>query len=191
MASIPDSAPGSSGQKIEFPFRDVKATQVAARFVEKNGGYFDHYLLAKCLYALDRRGLEKCGRPVIGGIYKNLTFGPVNQSALDMMQEARGFYSDHLNRSGNEVKLVSDPGHEQLSRVEMNLIDEIFAEWSSLNFNQAKLKIHELPESNDSEFVNRVLPVAEILRHLGKSAAEVQEIAEIAAASRQIQSLNP
>lgn len=174
---------------IQFHFDEVKATQAAAELISRNGGHFDHYLLCKCLYVLDRESLRRWGQPVVGGDYRLYAHGPVISGAMSAMRlERRGFYSEHIGRSGNDVTVKDDPGRDELSAAELDLIGEIFRDWGSLNFSEAREKIHAFGECSAPELSGRnLIPVEVILRHCGKSVEEIQEVAQDADAIGRLQ----
>lgn len=62
---------------MQFQFDQSKATDVAARFAKKSGGTINYLLLTKLLYITDREALKRWGRPVIGGDYVSMDYGPV------------------------------------------------------------------------------------------------------------------
>jgi hypothetical protein len=169
---------------IQFDFDETKAAQVAGIFVQRCGGLFDYYLLQKCIYALDRAALLRWGQPVLGGDYKMLPFGPVNQAAMDNFKNARpGFFAECFVRSGNEVRMKKDPGLSELSRAEIQLIESICDDWKGLSFEAAHAKIAAFPECADLKSVVWI-EIERILSAAGKTTDEIESIAQDASVAR-------
>lgn len=174
-----------------FPFDEAKATQIAAHLIKKSGGVFDHYLLAKCFYDLDREALSKWGQPVVGGTYKLFDFGPlIYEEYRASSPGVKTFFSDHIHRSGNQLSVARDPGDDELSDAEIELAEQVFARWQNLTFQQAYDKIHALPECNaPGELRGDQIPIELILLKCGKSEEKINSIAQEAKAAAQVKAL--
>lgn len=171
-------------REIEFDFDETKAAQVAGIFVRRCGGLFDYYLLQKCIYALDRTALLKWGQPVIGGNYKMLRWGPINQSAMDASKAiGPGFFSECIERCGNEIILKMDPGTSELSNAEINLVESICDDWRGLTFDAAHDKILAFPECPVFDGVVWI-DIEQILTAAKKSVEEIELIRQEARAVR-------
>lgn len=177
-------------QEIHFEFDEAKATQIAAFLIRKSGGATDHYLLMKCFYDLDREALSRWGQPVIGGAYERFEHGPVIREAFQVSKVGvKSFYSDHIHRAGNEIRVSNDPGTDELSKVERELAEEVWKRWKNLTFAQARAKIHALPESDEKNLSGVAIPIEAILKHCGKSKKFIQAIAEDAKAAKALNSV--
>jgi len=163
-----------------FPFDEAKAAQIAAHVISKNGGVFDHYDLAKFFYDLDREALNKWGQPVVGGTYRLFAFGPIiYEQYRASAHGVQNFYSAFIQRSGNQLSVIRDPGDDDLSKAEIALAEEVASRWGNLTFKQANDKIHSLPECGQGEKLNGdQIPIELILAKCGKSEEEVHAIAQ-------------
>lgn len=162
---------------IEFDFDESKATQVIGVLAARCDELFDYYLAMKAIYALDRTALLRWGQPVIGGDYRMLPYGPVNQSVMDATKEGRqGFFSECFERLGNEIRMKRNPGTGELSRAEVKLAEHICDEWKDLSFNQAHAKATSFPECSGLGGVAWILP-EQILASEGRTDKQIAELA--------------
>ena len=94
-------------ETLQFPFDHKKATQVAARLVEKRGGRLEYLHVMKMLYAIDRIALAKWGQPVVGGQYASMQKGPVISEALNLMRgkTVHQDWSRHFQTQGYSLVL--------------------------------------------------------------------------------------
>jgi hypothetical protein len=163
--------------RITFSLDETKIAQVVGIFVSRCGGLFDYYLAMKAIYHLDREAILRWGQPVVGGEYKMLPYGPVNQSAMDATKPGRqSFFSECVERIGNEIHLKKDPGTDELSMAEMRLTVRVCDEWKNLSFSKAHEKANSFPECKGLEGVDSI-PVEHILSSEGRTAKEIAALA--------------
>src|ERR1022692_4006520 len=116
-------------------FNEKKATQAAARFLKLRGGNMNYMKLIKLLYMLDREALLRWGRPVTFADVYSMKYGPVLSEVHDLITEMPdpddpGFWATHISEASRySVGLVDDPGCDELSASEEELIEEIFKEY--------------------------------------------------------------
>jgi uncharacterized phage-associated protein len=147
--------------------------------------------LIKLLYYVDREALRIWGRPVSTDRYVSMTHGPVLSRVLNLITEGEepgreGVWARHISEPiGNkEVKLLADPGSDELSRAEEDLITSVFKAHGHKNRWRIVDEIHELPEWKDPLGSAIPIDIIDILQALGKTAAE------IAATEDELQSLS-
>lgn len=158
-----------------FTFDETKAAQVLGVFARRCGGFFDYYLAVKALYALDREALLRWGQPVVGGAYRMLKFGPVNQAFMDATKPERaGYIATCFERSGNEIIMINDPGTDELSAAEIKLAESLCDEWKHLTFDVAHSKAMSFPECSSVAPCECITP-ERILQAAGKTDAEIGE----------------
>jgi uncharacterized phage-associated protein len=68
---------------ITFYYNREKAVQAALWLLNRHGGQMDRLKLVKLLFFADRDHLARYGRPVIGGHYRAMKYGPVCSEFLD------------------------------------------------------------------------------------------------------------
>lgn len=168
-------------RRPKIAFDEAKATQVAARFLERNGGAMSHLALVKLLYIVDREALSRWGRPVSGGEYYSLPHGTVISPILDLMKRIEGLddptlWTDHLTKMGNDMRLLRPAGDDELSQAEVDLIDEIFEKYGKLpKWDLVKLT-HEFGEWIDPHGSSIPIGIDELLHHVGKTGDEIVDI---------------
>lgn len=165
-------------RSLEFVFDEKKATQAAARIIAKNGGRFDFLALVKLVYLVDREAIKSWARAIVGGPYFSLPHGPVNSPILDLANEK--IASDHWKRSierkGNELVLSHDPGDDELSEAEKDLIDFVFDEHGHKSAAALRHLTHQLPEWQDPAGSSLPIPGETLLRVAGRKDDEIAEI---------------
>lgn len=170
-------------RRVQFKFDEAKATQVAARLVERNGGRMSHLALVKLLYIVDREALARWGRPVIGGRYFSLPHGTAISPVLNLMQRIEGWddpsiWTEHLTKNGNEMGLLKPAGDDELSEAEVQLVDQIFDKYGRLNKWELRDLTHEFGEWTDPHGSAIPIGIDEILHHVGKSGDEIVAVIE-------------
>jgi len=164
----------------EFLFREKKATQAAARIIQKAGGRYNYLSLVKLIYIVDREAIKSWERAVAGGPFFSLPNGPVNSAILDLVNE--NIPSDHwrncLEREENDVILHNDPGDDELSEAEKDLIDFVFEQWGHLSPAALRHLTHQFPEWKNPNGGRLPISGDEILHAVGRRAEEVREISE-------------
>jgi uncharacterized phage-associated protein len=95
--------------------------------------------LIKLLYLTNREAFARWGKPVIPDGYFSLPHGPVLTKVLSLINEqlrpgTASFWKDHISApEAYEIRLMSDPGSDELSVRELSVIDEVFAKFGHLN----------------------------------------------------------
>jgi uncharacterized phage-associated protein len=138
--------------------------------------------LIKLLYIVDREALIRWGRPVTTDRYASMDQGPVvshiyNLITGEMPPGIRTYWQECISpRPNHEVELVNDPGDDELSKAEEDLIDEVFAEhgqksrWVLVNYT------HDLPEWQDPNGSSIPISHRDILRAAHKTDAEIEAV---------------
>ncbi|MEQ9371633.1 MAG: Panacea domain-containing protein [Coleofasciculus chthonoplastes F3-SA18-01] len=182
---------------IVFSFNDIKTTQAAAFLIKLHGQPSMSYLgLLKMLYISDRRSLQYSGYPITGDSFVSMKYGPVLTRIYDYVKPNGGFTSSeywseyiatvpapHDPNKKVFVTLIADPGDDELSLAEEEIMEAVYQEFGQLNpFDVAKWT-HSLPEwINPQEKGQKVvdIKVVDLLQYLKKTDDEIQRIKEIA-----------
>jgi Antitoxin SocA-like, Panacea domain len=184
-----------------LPFNERRATQAAAQFLRKAGGQLSYMVLIKFLYLVDREALLTWGSPITGDTYFSMRWGPNLSHTHDLItddlpeDEARAsFWKNHIERREYDVQLKRDPGNDELSKADEELIDRVFAEHFA--------KYKELKNRFDyCEYLHTVLPeyktaeqgqsfpldYHDILVAGNKKPEEIKEVEELLATLGQMQ----
>jgi len=168
---------------MRLRFNEVKATQTASRLLRLRGGGRMSYLkLIKLLYIVDREALIRWGRTVTTDRHVSMPKGPVVSQIYDLItwDQPPGeetFWRKHISAPENfEVELNHDPGDEELSLAEENLIDEVFNEHGRKSRWELVKLTHDLPEWQDPNGGSLPITYRDILRAADKTEAEIAAV---------------
>ena len=164
-------------------FDERKATQAAAQFIAMAGGKINYMLLMKLLYLMDRQTIAQWGRPVTGDEYFSMKYGPVLSEVLDLITNppepsVNSYWSQHISSASNYiVSLTSDPGDDELSENEENIIRNTHTAYGGYNQFVLAEHLHEaLPEWTPVERGRVPIEIRAILKASNKSESEIKEI---------------
>ena len=141
-------------------FREDRATQAAARLLKLRGGKMSYLKLLKLLYLADRSALLQLGRPITFDRFVSMPHGPVLSRTYDLIvSQPDPNEPSYWNRiisehdANYEVRLLTrdDIPNGKLSRAEERILDEVFAEFGSMNRWQIRDYSHTLPEWTDPD----------------------------------------
>ncbi|SRR5579883_197874 len=172
---------------IYFKFNPEKAVEAAAEFLKLRGKRPMKYLgLIKQLYTADRIAFERLDQPITGDSYVSMKYGPVLSNVYDLIkglgdESDRDIWSKYIKTLHDDYKvfLKGDPGINNLCRAELKIIHEVYEKVGHLDDFELAEKTHkEFPEWQNPLPNAKVLPihVEEILKNVGKSDEEIEEI---------------
>lgn len=140
--------------------------------------------LIKLLYLTDREALGHHGRVITTDRHFSMDKGPVVSRILDLATEdpvpnQSHYWNEHISAPNNyEIFLIKDAGRDELSDVEISIIEEIFKIHGSKSRWQLVKFTHTLPEWKDPNGGSIPIHTAEILNALGKTPEEVEAVNE-------------
>lgn len=171
----PSSSPRASSSPIQFSFDERKALAAAAILIDRAGGRMRYLRLIKLLYLADRESIDRRGRPIVGGRYVSMDYGPVLSEVLDLVKVGGSLWSGAVEKDGYDVALTQKPDLGALSQEEIDLLVEAFEVYKTLT--QWKLcdLTHRLPEWTDPKGGAVDITAEEILSALGRKDEEVEE----------------
>jgi uncharacterized phage-associated protein len=168
---------------IELPFDQRKALAAASLLLEQGGGRMPYMKLIKLLYAADRESLLRFGKPIVGGHYYSMKFGPVLSEVLDLVKHAPDVlgpfgveWADRFERVGYDVQArgATDPG--SLSEAEVQILRDTWDLFARLDQFQLSDLTHRLfREWKDPGEGAQPITAEDILRTLGKTDEEIEE----------------
>jgi hypothetical protein len=177
---------------MRLRFNEVKATQAASRLLRLRGGRMSYLKLIKLLYIVDREALIRWGRTVTTDRHVSMARGPVVSQIYDLITGdeppgTRSCWRQHISAPQDfQIELQSDPGDDELSTAEEELIDEVFDEHGGKNRWDLVRYTHDLPEWQDPGGSSIPIAYRDILKAAGKTEAEIvaveDEIESLAAA---------
>ncbi len=169
---------------IEFKFNEIKTTQAASLFLKKNDGKMNYMKLIKLLYLVDREALKLWERPLTGDTYYSMGHGPVLSNVLDKINnedpDDSSYWYKHITAPSNyNVELKEDLSIlDELSKREIELIDEFDKKYKDYNqFDMVRI-CHELPEWENVGNTSKPIGIKTILRKVNKSKEEIKAIEE-------------
>lgn len=173
--------------KMRFVFDGRKTAQAACWLVNMAGGTMSYMVLIKLLYLADRTALVQTGHPITGDRMVAMPHGPVLSRVLDQvnMGDEPGepmLWFEYITESDgyNVSSKKSDPETDELSRYELELLEEVFQRYGGMNKWVLRDFTHTLPEWDDPHGSSFPIEPEEILRKEGVSDAEIRTITETA-----------
>jgi len=181
---------------MSYKYREDKATQIAALFLELGGGEMDIIKLVKLIYLAEREAIVRWGRPIIFDSYCSLPHGPVTSITLNLMNstldiEPSTYWHKYIaERDGHCIKLTGEKApKDQLSKAEEGLVDEIFREYGRMDKWQLRDLTHKLPEWKDPDGSSLPIPMSEILAAEGFTKDDIEGIESALATEEAAQAL--
>jgi uncharacterized phage-associated protein len=170
---------------MKLAFDIQKAIAAAGYLCQKNGGSLDMLKLIKMLYIADRKALVRWHRPITGDDFYSLDHGPIVSRIYDLIKsqaggdDAEAWGAVFNPRQNNTVSLKAEPDFDSLSKREVEVLDEAFAEFIGLSAGEIIETLHrKCPEWLDPKGSRLpILPEA-ILREEKFSAKQISEIEE-------------
>lgn len=115
---------------IEFEFDSERATNAVLWLLSRHGR-LDRIKLLKLVLLADLRHLRKYGRPIVGGHYFAMEFGPVASELYDAVK--RGTIPG-TRLDGHQIESVARPDEDYLSETDTEVLREVnekFGNWDS------------------------------------------------------------
>jgi uncharacterized phage-associated protein len=170
-------------RRIRFQFDPEKSAQAAAYLLKKAGGGMSKYVLLKMLYLADREALGKWGQPITGDEPVSTEFGPVPSRIYDLTKGGvrhAEIWSPVVETKGAKKALLrADPGRDDLSDSELEILEGIWMRFGKYDFKQMKAYCRDLPEYDGTIGKgSRPIKFETLLGHLGKSEDEIRRIAQ-------------
>jgi uncharacterized phage-associated protein len=159
---------------FRYIFDEKKATQAAGILIGKSGGTINYMKLIKLIYLANREAFRQWGRPIVPDSYFSLPHGPILSKVLDLVSEqlqpgSFSFWQDHVSApTAYYVKLMKDPGMDELNPKEIELLEEMIAQYGQMSEWELVVWCHKnLPEWQDPEGSCSEIAPAEILAVVG------------------------
>ena len=167
---------------ITFRFNEKKTTQVAAFFVKKHGKTLNYTKLIKLLYLTDREAISRWERPITGDSYVSMPNGPVLSQTYDLINYpalGESYWHKFISKRTYDVSLKADPGLDELSQREIDLIDEIYKKYKRKTWGQMIDICHACcQEWQHPGKTSTPIMIEDILKELKKTPKEIELIEE-------------
>ena len=178
---------------MRYRYREDKAVQIAAFFIQQEGGSMNYTKLIKLMYVTEQQSIIRWGTPALYDQCYSLPNGPVLSHTLDCIhgttytENRPEQWSHYIEKYGKyEVRLLAHPDIDSLSRAELKLIKEIYGGLGHKNYRELIAWSHNpdnVPEWQDPEGSRLPISLNQILEGSGYSredAAEaIQELNDI------------
>jgi uncharacterized phage-associated protein len=163
---------------IKFQYDAEKAKQAVLWMLYKNNGSMDKLQLVKLFFLADREHLAKYGRPIIGGTYYTMKYGPVCselKDAIDRFLDG-SLVLDAKHRLVANEKTTTD----WLSESDLEVLDDIYKNYghtdpfrlSDITHNLEVYKKHWPPKEGQRELI----PYEDFFADLDDTAKKMLEI---------------
>jgi uncharacterized phage-associated protein len=163
-------------------FREEKATQLAALLLQMRGGRMSYLKLIKLMYLIDRESLLRWGRPVTFDHFVSMNNGTVLSQTYELIMGGNRLGVDEIWRrfisapQGYEVALEQVPEFDELSKVEVGLIEEVFQKFGRMSRWELVEHTHTLPEWTNPNGSSLPIDYKQVLKAGNKSEQEIFEI---------------
>ena len=164
-------------------FRQEKTTQAACLLLRLAGGSMNLVKLIKLLYLVDRQALTQWGRSLSNDDYVSMDKGPVLSRTYNLIKRDGDceYWSRYVSERDDKHDvhlLAEDAPRDYLSRADVGLIQDIFRRYGSLDQWDLVELAHDFPEWENPEGSACSIRIEDILRAVGKSQEEIEEIEE-------------
>ena len=177
-------------------FDDRKAGQVAAFFVDAEGGRMDVIKLVKLIYLADREFMNRYGLPITFDRMVSMPHGPVNSQTYECIKGAvdcPGWEEWIADREGHAVsvrKLASRDALDELSDAEIETLQAVWQRFGTMGKWEIRDWTHNhCAEWHDPDGSSLPIACADVFRALGRDDAMAEELAGHVEAHRQIDKL--
>ena len=168
-------------------FRSRKAAQSCAYFTNRSRGTIEKLKLIKLIYLAERQFLSAYHHPMLFDEFYSLPHGPVCSSTLNGINNVihEALWDEYIARNGNIVVAVQPVEREDLdhiSDVEMEVLDEVWQEFSGMTASQIRNHIQEnCPECTGADKGRISISYRQIFDALGEEDASqiAEDISEL------------
>jgi len=166
-------------------FSERTVAQMAAFFLDKNGGPMSLLKLMKLLYLAERESLSRHGIPICGDFLVAMPHGPVLSLTCDLASgstEGSDWNEWISDRENHEVSLKKPVGPESLdemSRNSMSVLESTWEKFGEYNHWQIRDYTHRhCPEWEDPQGSSHPIPYQKLFLALGWSRDDAVNVSE-------------
>jgi len=109
---------------IRFKYEEAKATQVILWFLHRHG-ITDKLKLVKMVFFADREHLARYGRPIVGGAYCAMPYGPVSSELLNHIDKINDEKNPPFVLRGYQLHPQSQFNEDYLSESDVEILEEV------------------------------------------------------------------
>ncbi len=140
-------------------YDERKAAEIVAYLLAKAGGSLEILKLMKLVYLCERTSYQRFGEPLLGDQPYSLEHGPVLSKTFDLAKvgaPVRSAAWEKLIQPSQDLNVrLRDPDHFDadtlldVSDSDLDLADEIWAEFGHMSANELRALTHKLPEYSE------------------------------------------
>lgn len=126
-----------------------KLTEIVAYILTRNDCQMDYYNLIKECYIADRLSIEKTGYAMTGDNYVSMNRGPVLKNLYSFIKnintnnESQKYWNQLFKKENHNIKLLkNDVPHSKLSRMDINILNEVCQRFYKYSYAQMKEYSH-------------------------------------------------
>ncbi|RUT01085.1 hypothetical protein DSM106972_070910 [Dulcicalothrix desertica PCC 7102] len=167
---------------IHFRFNPEKAVEAAATLLKLHGKPMNYLGLLKMLYIADRIALQRMEQPITAGNYVSMEYGLVLGYVYDLIKgkpvdDALPVWSKFISPCNSDyVSLLNDPGNRELCEEEEDILKEVYQTFGHFNIFDVAKWTDDFPEWKNSHGSAIPISVEDVLRYVGKSDEEIEQI---------------
>ncbi len=163
---------------------EERATQIAAKLLEKHDEKMKYLKLIKLLYIIDRQSLRRHGYPLTGDTYYSLPHGPIVSEIQDLITDDPEFvrsdyWKDYIKTRDEDVILEKQPSTDLLSSAASEIIEEVDNEYGRYNRWELSEITEGFPEYEDPGKSRIEITYEDILKAVGKKEEAKELSSEI------------
>ena len=168
-----------------FPFDEETAIAAVLYIIKNVGGSIDMHKLAKILYFADQKHLVKYGRTIVGDEYVPMEYGPVPSTVYNAVKDINNaqrykLFSKYLDldlAAGMRIiKSNCDPDLDELSKSDVDCLDEAIRENKDLSFGELVEKSHKEAWTNAAQKNLHFIKIEDIATEAGATNDVVEYI---------------
>jgi uncharacterized phage-associated protein len=168
--------------QIRFKFNAKKAAQAANWLLRHSGGRRNYMELVKLLYLADRRALIDLDSQITGDSLASLPHGTVLSHILNLIRcgptdaEDAAWFESVSAPIGYDVEAIGNSGESELSGAEVQILEDVFAQFGTYDWKRLSAITHKLPEWTDPNGGSIPISAEQILRFSGKPVQQIEAI---------------
>jgi hypothetical protein len=146
-------------------FDEFKTIQAASILLKKASGCMNYLALIKMLYIADCKALSTWGKSITDSCYSITENGIILSEVFDLINEFKPgkIWKLYLQKNGSFIKLIKEPGEDELCKADEKLLKCIFNNEIINEFN--KIDYNIIINSN-----RKIITIEEILLNSGLSS---------------------
>jgi uncharacterized phage-associated protein len=176
---------------IHFRNNPSKSLEVILWLANKRPG-IDFHAILKLLFFADKEHLNEYGRPIVGGTYNALNYGPVSQPTYDILKrdplamEVLGADDGLPFKVEGGYRVFADRAADvrKLSKSDVEALELTWQKYSALDFDNLTRVSHEHPAYKNAEEIGRQRMLYEEFLEGPNASLEVVE--DLKAAAKRI-----